>query len=101
MYPINPKHKKVGGLKCYPRVLDIGEEVDLALIATPARTVPGIIRDLGEAGCKNAIILSAGFGEGGGDGKEYESRADRPGEPGAACGSWGRTASAWCGRGTR
>ena len=73
MYPINPKHKQVGGLKCFPSVLDIGEEVDLALIATPARTVPGIIRDLGEAGCKNAIILSAGFGEGGGDGKGYET----------------------------
>ncbi|MCB1348865.1 MAG: CoA-binding protein, partial [Maritimibacter sp.] len=73
IHPINPKHKKVGGLKCYPSVLEIGEEVDLALIATPAKTVPGIIRDLGEAGCHNAIILSAGFGEGGGDGKEYET----------------------------
>ena len=73
IFPINPKHKKVGGLKYFPSVLDIGEEVDLALIATPARTVPGIVRDLGEAGCKNAIILSAGFGEGGGDGKDHET----------------------------
>ena len=72
IFPINPKHKKVGGLPCYPSVLDIGEDVDLAVIATPARTVPGIIRDCGEAGIKNAIILSAGFGEGGGDGKQYE-----------------------------
>lgn len=73
IYPINPKHKKVGGLKCYPRAADVGDEIDLAVIATPARTVPGIIRDCGEAGIKNAIILSAGFGEGGGDGKEYEA----------------------------
>jgi len=73
IYPINPKHKKVGGLKCFASVLDVGEDIDLALIATPARTVPHIIRDLGEAGCKNAIILSAGFGEGGGEGKEYET----------------------------
>ncbi len=73
IYPVNPKHKTVGGLKCYPSILDIGEEVDLALIATPARTVPGIIRDCGEAGCTNAIILSAGFGEGGGGGKEFET----------------------------
>ncbi|SMH36935.1 bifunctional acetate--CoA ligase family protein/GNAT family N-acetyltransferase [Maritimibacter sp. HL-12] len=72
IYPINPKHKTVSGLKCYPSILDVGEEVDLAVIATPARTVPGIIRDLGEVGTKNAIILSAGFGEGGGDGVDQE-----------------------------
>ncbi|MEJ2018350.1 MAG: CoA-binding protein [Maritimibacter sp.] len=72
IYPINPKHKQVGGLKCYPSVLEVGEEIDLAVIATPARTVPGIIRDCGDAGIKNAIILSAGFGEGGGDGADYE-----------------------------
>ena len=73
IFPINPKHKQVGGLKCFPTVLDVGEEIDLAVIATPARTVPAIIRDLAEAGCKNAIILSAGFGEGGGDGKDHEN----------------------------
>ncbi len=72
IYPINPKHKQVGGLKCYPSVLEVGEEIDLAVIATPARTVPGIIRDCGEAGIKNAVILSAGFGEGGGEGAQYE-----------------------------
>jgi acetyltransferase len=72
LYPINPKHKQVGGYKCFPSVLEVGEDIDLAVIATPARTVPGIIRDLGEAGVKNAIILSAGFGEGGGDGADYE-----------------------------
>lgn len=72
IYPINPKHKKVGGLNCYPSILEVGEEVDLAVIATPAHTVPGIIRDLGEVGTRNAIVLSAGFGEGGGDGSDYE-----------------------------
>ena len=91
----------MGGLKCYPSILEVGEEVDLAVIATPARTVPGIIRDLGEAGMQNAIILSAGFGEGGGDGKGYEAELIAPGQPRAACASWGRTASAWCGPGTR
>ncbi|PID35728.1 MAG: GNAT family N-acetyltransferase [Rhodobacterales bacterium] len=72
IYPINPKHEKIGALTCYPSADAIGEEVDLAVIATPARTVPGIIRDCGAAGIKNAIILSAGFGEGGGAGKELE-----------------------------
>ncbi len=73
VYPINPKRKTVGGLKCYPSILDVGEEVDLVLIATPARTVPGIIRDCGEVGCKNAVVLSGGFGEGDGGGKEFET----------------------------
>lgn len=73
LYPINPKHKKVGGLTCFPSVTAIGADVDLAVIATPARTVPGIMRDLGEAGVKNAIVLSAGFGEGGNEGRNYEA----------------------------
>lgn len=72
IYPINPKHKQVGGLTCHARVTDVGAEIDLAIIATPARTVPGIIRDCGEAGIRNAIVISAGFGEGGGGGKKLE-----------------------------
>lgn len=72
IHPINPKHKTVGGLKCHARVTDVGEDIDLAVIATPARTVPGIISDCGEAGIRNAIIISAGFGEGGGGGKKLE-----------------------------
>ena len=73
IYPINPKHKVVGGLQCYARVTDVGAEIDLAVIATPARTVPGIIRECGEAGIRNAIIISAGFGEGGGGDKKLEA----------------------------
>ena len=40
IYPINPKHKKVGGLTCYPSATAVGREIDLAVIATPARTGP-------------------------------------------------------------
>ncbi|RME16858.1 MAG: bifunctional acyl-CoA synthetase/GNAT family N-acetyltransferase [Alphaproteobacteria bacterium] len=72
IFPINPHHRSVAGLKCFPDIQSVGAEVDLAVIATPARTVPGIIRDCGEAGVRNAIILSAGFGEGDGDGAHYE-----------------------------
>ncbi|MGH1368426.1 MAG: GNAT family N-acetyltransferase [Maritimibacter sp.] len=73
LYPINPKHKALGGLTCYAKAIDVGKEIDLAVIATPARTVPGIMRDLGEAGIKNAIVLSAGFGEGGNEGRNFEA----------------------------
>ena len=65
LVPINPKHKKVGGLQCYPSLEAVEEEIELAVIATPAATIPAIIRDCGEAGTQNAIVLSAGFREAG------------------------------------
>lgn len=69
VYPINPKHKQVAGRTSAARIGDIDAEIDLAVIATPARTVPGILRDCAEHGIRNAIVLSAGFGEAGGEGK--------------------------------
>lgn len=74
IYPINPKYEQVGDLTCYPELASVKASVDLAVIATPAATVPGILRDCGEAGTKNAIVLSAGFGEGGGPGAENAPR---------------------------
>lgn len=70
--PINPKHKKVQGLHCYPDLGRVEQDVDLAIIATPAPTVPGILRQCGEAGIKGAVILSAGFGESGTEGKRLQ-----------------------------
>ena len=61
--PINPKHKKIGSRKCYATLDDVGEAVDLAVVATPAVTVPGIIAQCGAAGTRNAIVLSGGFGD--------------------------------------
>jgi len=43
IYPVNPKRESVMGLKCYPSISKIPEHVDLAVIATPAKTVPGIV----------------------------------------------------------
>ncbi len=71
--PINPKYKKVGDKVCYPQLGDVGAPIDLAVIATPAPTIPGIIRDCARAGTKHAIVLSAGFGEIGDTGKEIEA----------------------------
>ncbi len=70
IYPVNPKHKRLGDLVCYPSIADIGKPVDLAVVATPAAVVPEIIRQCGAAGTRHAIVLSAGFGEGGGPGRE-------------------------------
>jgi len=67
--PINPKYKKVGGIKCVPSVDKVGFDIDLAVIATPAKTVADILMQCGEVGIQNAIILSAGFGEAGPEGE--------------------------------
>jgi acetyltransferase len=63
VYPVNPKHSDVLGLPCYPSIREIPEPADLAVIATPARTVPGIIRECVAAGVQGAVIISAGFRE--------------------------------------
>lgn len=63
VYPVNPKRPSVLGIKAYASVSEIPEAVDLAVIATPARTVPGIIRECVEKGIKGAVIISAGFKE--------------------------------------
>jgi len=63
VYPVNPKHATVAGRRCYRDLHDIGEPVDLAVIATPAATVPGIVHACGEYGVHAAVIHSAGFAE--------------------------------------
>ena len=68
IYPVNLKQKSVLGVRCYPEVGQIPDEVDLAVIATPSHTVPGLVRDCGEAGVGGLLILSAGFKEVGEEG---------------------------------
>ncbi|BBO78055.1 CoA-binding protein [Desulfosarcina widdelii] len=73
IYPVNPKEKSILGLTCYPSVSQIPGEVDVALVATPARTVPSILEDCGKKGVKGAVILATGFGETGARGKALEN----------------------------
>ncbi|WP_111733419.1 bifunctional acetate--CoA ligase family protein/GNAT family N-acetyltransferase [Roseovarius amoyensis] len=70
IYPINPRYETVAGVKCLSDIAQLPKPVDLAVIATPADTVPGIITQCGMAGTAHAIVLSAGFGEGGGPGND-------------------------------
>src|SRR5262245_34822180 len=72
VYPVNPKRKAVHGVLCYPSLKNVPEAVDLAVIATPAVTVPGEVRQCAELGVKSAIIISAGFSELGAEGKALE-----------------------------
>ncbi|MGD8498719.1 MAG: bifunctional acetate--CoA ligase family protein/GNAT family N-acetyltransferase, partial [Chromatiales bacterium] len=68
LYAVNPKHKRVQRRKSYATVEAIGKPVDLAVIATPARTVPPIVHQCGEAGVKSIVVPSAGFKEAGSQG---------------------------------
>ena len=77
VFPINPKHDEVLGLKCFPSILSVGEEVDCALIAVPALVVPKVLRECGEKGVKLAVVVSAGFGETGEEGKGLEEELKR------------------------
>ncbi|MEW5837774.1 MAG: bifunctional acetate--CoA ligase family protein/GNAT family N-acetyltransferase [Pseudomonadota bacterium] len=74
--PINPKYAEVQGLRCWTDMAQIesslARKLDLAVIATPASGVPGILRQCGEAGLKGAVILSAGFAEAGSAGQALQ-----------------------------
>ncbi len=74
VFPVNPAHKKVLGRKAYARVVDVPKPVDLAVIVTPARTVPDVVAECAEAGVRGAVIVSAGFKETGDTGLELERR---------------------------
>ncbi|MBU0656225.1 MAG: bifunctional acetate--CoA ligase family protein/GNAT family N-acetyltransferase [Gammaproteobacteria bacterium] len=72
IYPLNPKHAEVQGQKAWPNLAELNKPVDLAVIATPASTVPAIIRECGEHGVKDAVVLSAGFAEAGSRGQRLQ-----------------------------
>lgn len=63
VYPVNPKRDSVLGIKAYKNLDSIPDPIDLAIIATPAPTVPGIVKECTRNGVKGAIIISAGFKE--------------------------------------
>ena len=61
--PVNPHHREIEGRRCYPSIAALPQVPDLAVIVTPAASVPGIVRELAEAGCRAAVVISAGLGE--------------------------------------
>ncbi|MGZ4982876.1 MAG: CoA-binding protein, partial [Chthoniobacterales bacterium] len=73
-FPINPNRPSVLDRKTWPGISEVPEPVDLAVIATKAATIPGIVRDCAAAGVKGAIIISAGFKEIGERGRELEKQ---------------------------
>lgn len=58
---VNPKHREIEGRPCYSSIRDLPEPADLAVITTPAPTVPGLIGEIASAGSRAAVIISAGL----------------------------------------
>src|SRR5262245_3116981 len=74
VYPIKPKRDSVLGIRAYPRVSAVPDQLDLAVIVTPAPTAPGLIAECAAANIPAAIIISAGFKEVGPSGVELEQQ---------------------------
>ncbi len=74
VYPVNPFRPTVQGIVAYPTIEKVPRKVDLAIIATPAHTIPQIVEECGKAGVSGIIIISAGFKEVGEEGEKFEKQ---------------------------
>src|SRR6202030_512896 len=78
---VNPHHRTLDGLTVYPNVASLPQAPDLAVIATPAETVPYLIGELGERGTRAAVIIAAGFGELGERGRSLQQATHDAAKP--------------------
>ena len=69
VWPVNRRHEQVGGVAAWRRIADLPTVPELAVICTPAATVPALIAELGAAGCRAAVVLSSGLDAPGADGR--------------------------------
>ncbi|MFH1591473.1 MAG: acetate--CoA ligase alpha subunit [archaeon] len=74
VYPVNPKRRSVQGVRAYKKIADIPDPIDLAIIVTPASTVPSIVEECGKACVSGVMIITAGFKEAGSDGKALSDK---------------------------
>jgi len=72
IYPVNSKANSVQGIKSYPTIKDVPDEIDLAIISLPADEVIRVAEECGKKGVKALLVLSAGFAEVGGEGKKRQ-----------------------------
>lgn len=74
LYPVNPKSRSVQGVKTYPSLTDVPDDVDLAVIIVPAEMVPSVVEEAAQKKVKGCVVITAGFKEVGGQGAELEKR---------------------------
>jgi acetyltransferase len=75
LYAVNPKHSSILGRPSYPGIDRLPQTPELAVVVTPARTVPGVLEQAGVAGVKAAVVLTSGFGETGEEGRKLQAEA--------------------------
>lgn len=63
IYPVNPKYKKINGMKCYPNIKSLPEAVDCAVIATPAQVVNDVVEECVKKKVGGVIVITSGFEE--------------------------------------
>jgi acetyltransferase len=74
VYPVNPQRSEILGVKAYKSINDLPETVDLAVLATPAVTIPALVAECIAAKVKSAVVISAGFKERGAEGIALEQQ---------------------------
>jgi acetyltransferase len=74
IFPVNPSRNTVLGIECYSNIKNVPQHIDLAIIATPAPTVPELVEECGRTGVEGIIIVSAGFREVGEEGRKLEEQ---------------------------
>jgi acetyl coenzyme A synthetase (ADP forming)-like protein len=72
VYPVNPHATTVNGVRAYPSILDIPGRVELAIVIVPAASVLNVVDECGRKGVRGMVVISAGFRETGGEGRERE-----------------------------
>ncbi len=73
VYPINPSAAEIEGVRCFKRLADVPEAVDLAIISVPAAAVPAALDDCAAKGVKGVVVITAGFSETGEEGRRREA----------------------------
>jgi acetyl coenzyme A synthetase (ADP forming)-like protein len=72
IFPVNPRYEVIHSVKCYSKILDVPDAVDLAVVIVPKEFVKEVVRQCGEKGVKGLVVISAGFSEVGSEGKASE-----------------------------
>ncbi len=86
VYPINPKAEEILGLRAYPKILDVPDDIDLVFFLLPGEFVPTLYEDCKKKGVKAAVIIAAGFAEVGEEGaKEQQKLVDLINKTGVRC----------------
>jgi len=76
IFPVNPKHETIQGLKSYKSLTEIEDDLDFVLIAVPSLHVTSVLNEAVKKKAKTALIFSSGFAEMGGKGKEYQDEIE-------------------------